>query len=119
MIAWTSAVARLGQARIRRSTFQDFSWALARSPGPRCRAWAVLTCFWLCESRRAGWTGSSARPARRSRSSSVNGWCPGWARTACPPGGAGQLREFRAENESRAVTRHESSLTTHLDGVTL
>lgn len=38
-------------------------------------------------SRRAGWTGSSARPARRSRSSSVNGWCPGWARTALPAWG--------------------------------
>ena len=25
---------------------QDFSWALARSPGARSRAWARLASFW-------------------------------------------------------------------------
>jgi hypothetical protein len=38
-------VARLGLERILRRIFQLLSWAFSRSPAPRWRAWAVLTCF--------------------------------------------------------------------------
>jgi hypothetical protein len=50
--ALTSLVARVGQERILRRIFQLLSWALARSPGPRWRAWAALTSFWFRASRR-------------------------------------------------------------------
>ena len=36
----------LGPQRSLRRILQLFSWALARSPGPRSRAWARLACFW-------------------------------------------------------------------------
>ena len=49
--ALTRVVARLGLQRILRRIFQLLSWALARSPGPRWRAWAVLTSFWFCDRR--------------------------------------------------------------------
>jgi hypothetical protein len=51
-MALTSVVARLGLVRILRRTFQFLISAFARSPGPRRRAWAVLTAFWLADSGR-------------------------------------------------------------------
>ncbi len=38
--------ARQGQQRSLRRMCQFLSWALARSPGERSRAWARLACFW-------------------------------------------------------------------------
>lgn len=43
-------MAQLGLDRIFRSIFQLSSCALTRSPGPRSRAWAVLTVFCAVES---------------------------------------------------------------------
>jgi hypothetical protein len=48
-MAWTTVMASEGLecscCRIR----QDLSWALARFPGARNRAWAALTAFWLVD----------------------------------------------------------------------
>jgi hypothetical protein len=38
--------ALLGLQRSLRRIFQLFSWAFARSPGPRSLAWERLACFW-------------------------------------------------------------------------
>ena len=60
----------VGQQRILRRIFQLLSWALARSPGPRWRAWAELTSFWLRERRRrcAGLGVGGAAPLRELES---------------------------------------------------
>jgi hypothetical protein len=46
-MALASCPAFQGQQRSLRRMRQVFSWALARSPGPRSRAWARLAAF--CE----------------------------------------------------------------------
>ena len=48
----TTVVAWARLERILRSIFQLVSSALARSPGPRIRAWAVLTVFCPVDSGR-------------------------------------------------------------------
>jgi hypothetical protein len=45
-MALASWPARQGQQRSLRRIFQVLSWAFARSPGARSRAWARFASFW-------------------------------------------------------------------------
>jgi hypothetical protein len=63
-------VVRLGLEPILRRIFQFFSSAFARSPGPRWRAWAVLTSSRSqprCPARAADWSRRSGSPRHPRR----------------------------------------------------
>jgi hypothetical protein len=55
--------ARQGQQRSLRRMRQVLSWALARSPGARSRAWALFASFWETGLFRPRYGVSSGSPA--------------------------------------------------------
>jgi hypothetical protein len=80
MRAWTALtrwVVSDGLEWIWRRIFQDFSWALARSPGARSRACAALTAFWLAD--RGRYRPVSGFLRRERHGTLIPGAGPGWA----------------------------------------
>jgi hypothetical protein len=73
--ALTRVFARLGLERILRRIRQFLVSELARSPGPRRQAWAVLTSFCSRERRLWRYSDMASTP---SRSANVTGRTTGW-----------------------------------------